>query len=36
VVMAIYAWVFEPVDDPDAAHGDVSEVADTTEEAPVV
>ncbi|MDP7550836.1 MAG: cytochrome c oxidase subunit I [Acidimicrobiales bacterium] len=42
VVMAIYAWVFEPVDDPDAAHGDHDDhggdeaAADTTEEAPVV
>jgi len=42
VVMAIYAWIFEPVDDPDAAHGDHDDhggdevTADTTEEAPVV
>jgi len=42
VVMAIYAWVFEPVDDPDAAHGGHEDhggdeaAADTTEEAPVV
>ncbi|MBC8195669.1 MAG: cytochrome c oxidase subunit I [Acidimicrobiia bacterium] len=42
VVMAIYAWIFEPVDDPDAAHGDHDDhggdeaAADTTEEAPVV
>ncbi len=42
VVMAIYAWIFEPVDDPDAAHGDHDDhggdeaAADTIEEAPVV
>lgn len=42
VVMAIYAWIFEPVDDPDAAHGDHDDhegdeaAADTIKEAPVV
>ncbi|MBS1265836.1 MAG: cytochrome c oxidase subunit 1 [Acidimicrobiaceae bacterium] len=42
VVMAIYAWIFEPVDDPDAAHGDHDDhegdeaAVDTIEEAPVV
>ncbi|HJO80178.1 MAG: cytochrome c oxidase subunit I [Acidimicrobiales bacterium] len=36
MVMALYAWVFEPVDDPDAVHDDAAEVANVTEEAPVV
>ena len=40
VLMSLYAWVFEPVDDPDAGHDDHhgpdGEAAEADEEAPVV
>jgi cytochrome c oxidase subunit 1 len=35
VVMSIYAWVFEPPDDPDGAHGHEADGAAEPEEAPV-
>jgi cytochrome c oxidase subunit 1 len=35
VVMSIYAWVFEPPDDPDGAHGHEADGAVEPEEAPV-
>ena len=35
VVMSIYAWVFEPPDDPDGAHGHEADGAAAPEEAPV-
>ena len=35
VVMSIYAWVFEPPDDPDGAHGHEADSAAEPEEAPV-
>jgi len=35
VVMSIYAWVFEPPDDPDGAHGHEADGATEPEEAPV-
>ena len=35
VIMSIYAWVFEPPDDPDGAHGHEADGAAEPEEAPV-